>query len=43
LAKIAIEDCGLSRIPMGGLVLRLHEANLEYLYSEMAGSKASRN
>jgi glyoxylase-like metal-dependent hydrolase (beta-lactamase superfamily II) len=43
LAKIAIEECGLSRIPMGGLVLRLHEANLEYLYSEMAGSKASRN
>ena len=43
LAKIAIEECGLSRIPLGGLVLRLHQANLEYLYSEMAGSKASRN
>lgn len=43
LAKIAIEECGLSRIPLGGLVLRLHEANLEYLYSEMAGSRASRN
>jgi hypothetical protein len=32
LAKIEIEDCGKSRIPLGGLVRRLHQANLEYLY-----------
>lgn len=37
LNRITIEECGLSRIPLGGLVQRLHEANLEYLYAEMAG------
>ena len=36
LAKIDIEDCGRSRIPLGGLVQRLHMANLEYLYTQMA-------
>jgi glyoxylase-like metal-dependent hydrolase (beta-lactamase superfamily II) len=35
LAKIDIEDCGRSRIPLGGLVQRLHMANLEYLYTQM--------
>jgi glyoxylase-like metal-dependent hydrolase (beta-lactamase superfamily II) len=35
LAKITIESCGKSRIPLGGLVQRLHLANLDYLYSEM--------
>jgi cyclase len=31
---ITIEDCGLSRIPLGGLALRLHQANLLYLYDQ---------
>lgn len=35
LAKIDIEACGRSRIPLGGLVQRLHQANLEYLYGEI--------
>jgi cyclase len=33
LASIDIESVGKSRIPLGGLVQRLHAANLEYLYS----------
>jgi cyclase len=42
LAKIDIESCGKSRIPLGGLVQRLHQANLEHLYSELvAEQKAS--
>lgn len=39
LQEIDIESCGLSRIPLGGLVQRLHQANLEYLYSEMTAGK----
>jgi glyoxylase-like metal-dependent hydrolase (beta-lactamase superfamily II) len=39
LQEIDIESCGLSRIPLGGLVQRLHQANLEYLYSEMMTGK----
>lgn len=35
---IDIEECGKSRIPLGGLVQRLHKANLEYLYTEMMDS-----
>jgi glyoxylase-like metal-dependent hydrolase (beta-lactamase superfamily II) len=35
LSKITIESCGKSRIPLGGLVQRLHVANLEYLYGQM--------
>jgi hypothetical protein len=35
LASIDIEECGRSRIPLGGLVQRLHLANLEFLYAEM--------
>ena len=31
---ISIEDCGLSRIPLGGLALRFHQANLLYLYDQ---------
>ncbi|MGD8397374.1 MAG: MBL fold metallo-hydrolase [Anaerolineae bacterium] len=30
-----IEECGKSRIPLGGLVQRLHVANMEYVYDEM--------
>jgi glyoxylase-like metal-dependent hydrolase (beta-lactamase superfamily II) len=39
LSKIDIEDCGRSRIPLGGLVRRLHQANLEYLYDEIKAGK----
>ena len=35
LGSIDIEDCGKSRIPLGGLVQRLHMANLEFLYTQM--------
>ena len=35
LSTIDIEDCGRSRIPLGGLVQRLHLANLEFLYTQM--------
>jgi glyoxylase-like metal-dependent hydrolase (beta-lactamase superfamily II) len=37
LRNIDIESCGKSRIPLGGLVQRLHQANLDYLYSVMTG------
>jgi cyclase len=41
---INIEQCGLSRIPMGGLVQKLHQANLLTLFdayrSEMRSSRA---
>ena len=35
LASIDIEECGKSRIPLGGLVQRLHLANLDFLYAQM--------
>ena len=38
LASIDIEDCGKSRIPLGGLVQRLHLANLEFLYTQMTSA-----
>ncbi|MBN1661185.1 MAG: hypothetical protein JXA93_22525, partial [Anaerolineae bacterium] len=38
LREIDIEVCGKSRIPLGGLVQRLHVANLEYVYDEVMGS-----
>jgi cyclase len=34
LKKIDIESCSKSRIPLGGLVQRLHQANLDYLYNK---------
>lgn len=37
LSKITLESCGKSRIALGGLVQRLHVANLEYLYGQMTG------
>lgn len=43
LAGITIESCGKSRIPLGGLVLRLHQANLEYLYNEMSAQPKAGN
>lgn len=41
LIKIDIESCGKSRIPLGGLVQRMHKANLEYLYAEMSAGRIS--
>ena len=38
LKNVSIESCGKSRIPLGGLVNRLHLANLEWLYDEMVGA-----
>jgi len=35
LSEIDIEASGKSRIPLGGLVVRLHQANLEYLYDRI--------
>jgi cyclase len=39
LRRIDVESCGKSRIPLGGLVQRLHQANLDYLYDEMMAEK----
>jgi cyclase len=39
LRKIDIESCGKSRIPLGGLVQRLHLANLDYLYTKFMEEK----
>jgi cyclase len=36
LRKIDIESCGLSRIPLNGLVQQIHQANLMALYDRMA-------
>lgn len=35
LLKLSIEDCGRSRIPLNGMVQRLHQTNLYYLYQQM--------
>jgi glyoxylase-like metal-dependent hydrolase (beta-lactamase superfamily II) len=37
LARFDIESCGKSRIPLNGLVVDLHEANLHKLYWDMMG------
>jgi cyclase len=42
LSTIDIEACGKSRIPLGGLVQRLHQANLEYLYDQLIAGAPSR-
>ncbi len=39
LRKISIESCGLSRIPLNGLVQQIHAANLLALYDRMAQAK----
>jgi glyoxylase-like metal-dependent hydrolase (beta-lactamase superfamily II) len=39
LQKIDIESCGLSRIPLNGLVQQIHTANLMALYDRMAAAK----
>lgn len=45
MLDISIEECGLSRIPLGGLVQKLHQANLLTLYdayrSEMRARRAA--
>lgn len=45
ILEITVEEAGLSRIPLGGLVQRLHQANLLTLYdayrSEMKARKAA--
>jgi glyoxylase-like metal-dependent hydrolase (beta-lactamase superfamily II) len=41
LAEIDIESVGKSRIPLGGLVQRLHQANLEYLYDKIMAEQRS--
>jgi cyclase len=41
LRRISVESCGKSRIPLGGLAQRLHQANLEYLYNTMMAEKAA--
>jgi cyclase len=38
LAKITLERCGLSRIPLNGMVQDIHRANLLSLYEQMGGS-----
>lgn len=45
ILDITIEDCGLSRVPLGGLVQKLHQANLLTLYdayrSEMRARRSA--
>ena len=45
ILDISIEQCGLSRIPLGGLVQKLHQANLLTLFdayrSEIRTSRVS--
>ncbi len=47
ILDITIEECGLSRIPLGGLVQKLHQANLLTLYdayrSEIRPRRAATN
>jgi glyoxylase-like metal-dependent hydrolase (beta-lactamase superfamily II) len=40
LLDIDIEDCGKSRIPLNGMVQRLHQANLLYLYDKYRAEMA---
>jgi hypothetical protein len=37
LADIDIESCGKSRIPLGGLVAKLHQGNIYALYDSLLG------
>jgi cyclase len=41
LRGIDIEECGISRVPLSGLVQRLHEANVGYLYDTLKRSTGS--
>lgn len=42
LLNLSIEDCGRSRIPLNGMVQRLHQANLFYLYQQRTGKALTR-
>jgi glyoxylase-like metal-dependent hydrolase (beta-lactamase superfamily II) len=42
LLKTSIEQCGRSRIPLNGMVQRLHQANLFYLYQLKTGHAIAR-
>ena len=42
LLEISIESCGLSRIPLNGLVQQLHTTNLSALYDRLAKQQASK-
>ena len=39
LLRMDIETCGKSRIPLNGMVQRLHQANLLYLYDKYRSAK----
>lgn len=39
LLKLSIEECGRSRIPLNGMVQRLHQANLYYLYQKLKNTQ----
>ena len=39
LVTLDIEQCGMSRIPLNGLVQQLHQGNLKRLYEQMAEAK----
>ncbi|MEA3335921.1 MAG: MBL fold metallo-hydrolase [Chloroflexota bacterium] len=41
LLEMSIEECGKSRIPLDGMVQRLHQANLYYLYQKKQGKQPS--
>ena len=43
LQESDIEDCGLSRVPLDGLVQQIHVANLLALYDRLAPRKAARH
>jgi len=40
LQRVSIESCGLSRLPLNGLVQQIHVANLLALYNRMASRSA---
>ena len=42
ILNITIEECGLSRIPLGGLVQKLHQANLLTLYDAYRSTMKAR-
>lgn len=43
LNRLLIDDCGLSRIPLNGLVQELHRVNLHHLYDEMMAQETLDN
>lgn len=43
LLRTSIEQCGRSRIPLNGMVQKLHQANLYYLYQLKTGHSVARH